>query len=497
MPVDPQVAKERALSWTPPVVPTKQERLDDALGDMTLRAIEAQNQSIEYQRNRPKKDEFELVKRQVVDVGKTWGSTILGAPADLIAVAGALGDNAINVAKGGSWNWPENFDEVPATSDWYASQAGLDTSSIDYILGSVIAPGVPTKTAGIGGAVALARLGKTEKLTEFEAAEKAGRSVEELKKSTGLYRGTDGNIKFAFSDANMKVRDVNALVPAKEIADMEVGKSVPKTFRLDQVVEHDSLFEIYPQLRNYSVVLATEKLEDGTVRVFDPNAGNRVASFERKGLNETGTLKLNKGYNPRTSVMHEIQHAIQEIEGFSFGANSAPYLNALDLKREATQSRSILKALESSGGDMEAKELVNMLQRRGFSTEAIEANFPLINSARRSLQDGDPSVLDDAYLFYNTMEDKALNKLGTMYSSIRPTTSTEDTKKLLRKMSVYELQDLIEERYLRQGGEVEARLVEALIDVRQEKLDEMLLTPEQLLKTEEIGDKVGNTEMVL
>ena len=75
------------------------------------------------------------------------------------------------------------------------------------------------------------------------------------------------------------------------------------------------MFEAYPQLRKYKVVLAVEKQGDDVFRVYDNKAGSNLASFAPKGKGDVGTITLNKGYDAKRSLVHEIQHAIQEIGG--------------------------------------------------------------------------------------------------------------------------------------------------------------------------------------
>ena len=78
---------------------------------------------------------------------------------------------------------------------------------------------------------------------------------------------------------------------------------------LDEIVRHDKLFEAYPTLRDVKVR-------------FESNTGNKEGSYhpeENEFVLRTG-LKL-EPEKLKNTLIHEIQHAIQEQEGFSRGTN--------------------------------------------------------------------------------------------------------------------------------------------------------------------------------
>lgn len=78
---------------------------------------------------------------------------------------------------------------------------------------------------------------------------------------------------------------------------------------LDEIIKHDKLFEAYPELREVKVR-------------FEVNTGNKEGSYHPKA-NEIvlrAGLKLEPD-NLKSTLIHEIQHAIQEKEGFARGSN--------------------------------------------------------------------------------------------------------------------------------------------------------------------------------
>jgi hypothetical protein len=95
-------------------------------------------------------------------------------------------------------------------------------------------------------------------------------------------------------------------IPRLEIADNPNGIRVPTNegrFTLEQVYDNPALFEAYPQLRNMPVTTIA-------------GGGNVTGDFNP----ETG-IRIGLGGNEQNqSLIHEVQHAIQDIEGFARGA---------------------------------------------------------------------------------------------------------------------------------------------------------------------------------
>jgi hypothetical protein len=117
---------------------------------------------------------------------------------------------------------------------------------------------------------------------------KSGFSKEDVRKATGWFRGMDKKWRFEIDDSAMGLRNVNR----------EPGQ---KHF-LGDVIEHERLFAAYPQLRDVTVKFVAGKRGKG--------AYDRVENVIE--------LSANTG---RRTLLHEVQHAIQELEGFAKGGN--------------------------------------------------------------------------------------------------------------------------------------------------------------------------------
>lgn len=151
--------------------------------------------------------------------------------------------------------------------------------------------------------------------------EKSGFSADTIKKKTGWFRGPDekwrfdltvnpGNTRFkslpqkSFSNFNefYKAALANAKPEYSGLAE-----NVPSylDLPLTQVLDSDILYETYPMLRQYRVVLDTS----GSSGFFNP---------KEKVIGVDPSLDIVNAYE---TMIHELQHAIQSIEGFAAGSD--------------------------------------------------------------------------------------------------------------------------------------------------------------------------------
>lgn len=82
-----------------------------------------------------------------------------------------------------------------------------------------------------------------------------------------------------------------------------------KIYKLSDILEHDTLFTLYPQLKELKV----------QIKNMDKIGGNYNKNNKRITLS-TNSIKNNK--MPESTLIHEIQHAIQDIEGHELGTTS-------------------------------------------------------------------------------------------------------------------------------------------------------------------------------
>ena len=166
----------------------------------------------------------------------------------------------------------------------------------------------PTKDADIRFSVGgvNAKTAEVGRLADAERMEQGGADSETVRRETGWYRGYDGKWRFEIDDSKMHF-----------INHREESR---RTWKLDELIRHDALFAAYPELRDYTVL--NFGISDDVEAAFYPGL-NRITLDPRLSRAEK-----------RAALIHEIQHAIQLIEGFSVGATTDYWRGSLKTAEE-------------------------------------------------------------------------------------------------------------------------------------------------------------------
>lgn len=142
-----------------------------------------------------------------------------------------------------------------------------------------------------------------------------------------------------------EIPDIAAALKSNFTSKLKGMLSKKGEFVLDDVLEHRTLFNRYPQLKNVRVI-ADPNLPIGTGGEFD---------------SVSNVIKLNPRYElkeVRRSLLHEIQHGIQEIEGFAGGGNPNQMLE------DAFEARnSIVRQLQRVTDNKVREELMQQLKQ--------------------------------------------------------------------------------------------------------------------------------------
>lgn len=140
-----------------------------------------------------------------------------------------------------------------------------------------------------------ARNADLEALHEAERYEMQGVGAETIRQKTGWFRGADGKWRWEIDDSGMKLR-----TDAADISNYTT---------LGELVDAPALFATYPNMKDMDVTF--HNLERGQLGGYN----RRFDSIElSRDLKNRPEALLN-------SLIHEVQHAIQQREGFKPGAN--------------------------------------------------------------------------------------------------------------------------------------------------------------------------------
>ena len=161
-------------------------------------------------------------------------------------------------------------------------------------------------------------------LSIAKGMEEADKETKVIRYATGWERGKDGKWRYEIMDSDID--------DAKIYENMEQN-DIPFTMKLSDVYKNEELLTAYPSLKDIDVKF-TDELENGT-----------------KGQFEGKKIKLSTDYSInsiRSTLIHEIQHAIQDIEGFAKGGNPEQFIPETDAPRKRFQKE--LDSLDKRSG---------------------------------------------------------------------------------------------------------------------------------------------------
>jgi len=150
--------------------------------------------------------------------------------------------------------------------------------------------------------------GQRAKIAKAEELFEQGLSNREVYNQTGVFKGVDGKLRFEVDDKSSTVMDA---VPGGT------------TLKLEEYLNHPDLYSLYPSLREMPVTFKNKADMDLGVRgLFSPS--------EMKI-----TLGIDEPEQMRSTLLHEIQHALQKNEGFSAGSSPFEDYSKFQAKRFA------------------------------------------------------------------------------------------------------------------------------------------------------------------
>ena len=223
-------------------------------------------------------------------------------------------------------------------------------------------------------------------LERAQAMERQGVDAETIRKDTGWFRGADQKWRFEIDDSGMaysrwgdlrredraeyeRFRElegkfISGTLTEQDSAELrgliDEGHGTGRAeesglLKLADFIQHDELFENYPQLKN--TTLAFVDLRNGARGQYDPTMD--VIALDRSLRGE-----------PEDVLIHEIQHAIQQKEGFA-GGSSPEYWKSR--RTGGGEDRTAAELYQNTAGEIEARDAA---ARRTLSAEQRRETAP-------------------------------------------------------------------------------------------------------------------------
>lgn len=235
-----------------------------------------------------------------------------------------------------------------------------------------------------------------------------GAEMEDIRKETGWFTGADGKWRFEIDDSGMEYNrrgdnHLNERYPgykryrellkkansealglttgltSEEREEFEKLKNIWGTavkngetegWQLEDYLHHDELFRAYPQLRQ------------AKVEVTDLPGGTR-GQYDR----ESNTIRIDQSLRkaPEDTLVHEIQHAVQQAEGFA-GGSSPEYWAVRDY-----ETGEVTKRLRMERRN-EFRQLSKEDQNKYTRYKELEREMDRLESAEDGTEDADRYV---------------------------------------------------------------------------------------------------------
>ena len=181
---------------------------------------------------------------------------------------------------------------------------------------------------------------RMDNLSVARKMEEEKKDAKVIKMATGWERGADGKWRYEMPDAKIKdTMDVGGGHIVKRYEDDMLWNGG----KLSKVIDVPELFKAYPQLKDV-------RIETDAIMNDMPSNG------EYNSKTNTITIHADELKYMNSILNHEIQHAIQDIEGFAKGGS--PRLVRGEVKKKLNEVTKQIRQLRAEGKEDEAKALV-------------------------------------------------------------------------------------------------------------------------------------------
>lgn len=284
-------------------------------------------------------------------------------------------------------------------------------------------------------------------LAKAQIMEGNGVDAEAIRQATGWRRGAEGRWRYEISDAG------TATDKGKWITD--VGSTTNGVYaKMGDYFDHPDLYAAYPEFK------------DMQVRGYYGNGnenGYYMPRSEKSGVVTEPYIGLNLNYltsnQTRNTLLHEIQHAIQQKEGFVNGANPLNFTPDtipnpdVGIYEDALVHNPVMKEYRSTLDSPDWKDAIN--KSNEFFEKAYKHRFKEIED----LEDKTGKNMGPQYEALSHEYEAEIEKMYPIFARVKEL-GRELKKAGIPPAMPYRKFLTPEEAYYRTAGEVEARNVQ-------------------------------------
>lgn len=386
----------------------------------------------------------------------------------------------------------EDLEKYPGVKSFSYYVCGLKIAGVDYTVKAVIANQnngeryydhkltniekgkllsiAPTiQKAGIDGNPPLSDVKDKRLLSILQTNEKE--NARKIKQATGWERGADGKWRYEVEDFEIDPKGLarknrlwsnlswgkeydalsDKLFDGVELTEEEAARfdelsekaeELRATYEandvhyLDDYVKDENLFKTYPELKQIRVEIYNV-----------PTSNTGATYYGSQNLIRVNEFVLDRA-DFRSILAHEVQHAVQSIEGFARGGNSMTYRKYLDALKEKRDAWSMIE------------EFADKREELGEDASQMDVYNALVNEYH-----SDGFEFGDGFIPSRNAFDKGFNLWVRGYDKEGYEDAYNEYQSLIEKFGLGGEND----RYNELSGEVEARNVQSRMNMTPEK----------------------------
>jgi len=248
---------------------------------------------------------------------------------------------------------------------------------------------------------------------------------------TGLFKMPDGKYRFEIDDRKASLNDLpnptsysDALELTKDnfpnLSGFDIVKKALPTQKLNTIIKHDELFKSYPQLKDTKVA-------------FVDNYPYLGGYYPKENFIIVNSGKISKDFGNdkakdriMSTLLHEIQHNVQDIENFASGTNKT---SALQNLANNIKDAGIKKDNSYQG----YYNYIKANAERNLVNQAIR----LLDLKKKSIQGSQPRFLfnqNDWYKYGDQIRREVTEELGYSYPKTKSAKRDAWQKKAYEKL---------------------------------------------------------------
>lgn len=278
---------------------------------------------------------------------------------------------------------------------------------------------------------------RIDNLRVAEEMEQNGKAPKDIKLATGWEKGADNKWKYEISYGNVKNK---TLVFDKENFNFSNTKTAETT--LGEIYDHAELYESFPQLKESPVIFYEDSGVFGESYMFEHEGTIYINKKEFVNEENKFTEDFASGQG-KNSLQHEVQHLLQNIEGFATGSNlewnRLSIINSISYIRDRATKDELRDGVEG-----EYDKYLEQYVRRKFSKEVADFTLTANDEKIEFIAD---YLKTQMYLnFMGEVEARNVQRRFNISPEDRGTTLLEETEDIEREFQIDFLQDFREQQ---------------------------------------------------